>query len=412
MKNVCVLGLGYIGLPTSSLLASSGFKVTGVDVIPAVVDTINRGEVHIVEPDLAGLVKLVTQTGALTAATTPKRADVFIIAVPTPFKADYQPDLKCVLSATDSIAPYLERGNLVILESTSPVGTTEQIAKRLRELRPELFHTFSSESDSVFIAYCPERVLPGRILQELVSNDRVVGGVTPEATEKAAAFYSEFVKGEVVKTNARTAELVKLSENSFRDVNIAFANELSMICSDLDINVWELIEIANRHPRVNILQPGPGVGGHCIAVDPWFIVSAAPKRAQLIRTARNVNDSKPHYVVDQITNAIKGIEKPVIACLGLAFKADVDDMRESPAIEIVRELATKNIGHIVAVDPYINEHSDVFDTSLCIDVTSDYLAAVPKSDVIVLLVNHKEFRNITPSSLKEKVIIDTRGMWR
>ncbi|KZX77653.1 UDP-N-acetyl-D-mannosaminuronic acid dehydrogenase, partial [Oleiphilus sp. HI0009] len=322
-RSVCVMGLGYIGLPTASLLGTKGYQVTGVDVSPKVVETINQGKIHIVEPDLDLLVKSAVNSGNLKASLEPCKADVFIIAVPTPFKEGYEPDLSYVEQATRNIAPFVESGNLVILESTSPVGTTDLVAKILSEAGHD------TQGD-VFVAHCPERVLPGRILIELVQNDRIVGGINEASTDAAATFYKEFVSGEVLETSAKTAELSKLTENSFRDVNIAFANELSLICDQEHIDVWELISLANRHPRVNILQPGPGVGGHCIAVDPWFIIHRNPEQAKLIRTAREVNDHKPEWVISKVREKAERFKRPVIACLGLAFKADVDDLRESP----------------------------------------------------------------------------------
>lgn len=402
MEKVCVIGLGYIGLPTASLLASKGFTVHGVDVNSRVVETINQGKIHIQEPDLDILVKDAVNSGKLTANLEPNSADVFIIAVPTPFKAGYTPDISYIEAATKSLAPCLVRSNLVILESTSPVGTTEKIEKWIHEINPDI--------GEVHIAYCPERVLPGQILKELVGNDRIVGGLDVRSTEKAAIFYEKFVTGEVLRTDARTAELAKLTENSFRDVNIAFANELSLICDRLHINVWELIELANRHPRVNILKPGPGVGGHCIAVDPWFIVDSAPKEARLIRTAREVNDSKPHHVVGQIKAAIEKINKPIIACLGLAYKANIDDLRESPAIEIVQSLA-KDIEQVVfVVEPHIESLPPSLDIIGNIKLV-DLQLALDKADIVVILVDHKVFVNIDRKRLADKTVIDTRGIW-
>lgn len=402
MEKVCVIGLGYIGLPTASLLASKGFTVHGVDVNSRVVETINQGKIHIQEPDLDILVKDAVNSGKLTANLEPNSADVFIIAVPTPFKAGYTPDISYIEAATKSLAPCLVRSNLVILESTSPVGTTEKIEKWIHEINPDI--------GEVRIAYCPERVLPGQILKELVVNDRIVGGLDVRSTEKAAIFYEKFVTGEVLRTDARTAELAKLTENAFRDVNIAFANELSLICDRLHINVWELIELANRHPRVNILKPGPGVGGHCIAVDPWFIVDSAPKEARLIRTAREVNDSKPHHVVGQIKAAIEKINKPIIACLGLAYKANIDDLRESPAIEIVQALA-KDIEQVVfVVEPHIESLPPSLDIIGNIKLV-DLQLALDKADIVVILVDHKVFVNIDRKRLADKTVIDTRGIW-
>lgn len=403
MEKVCVIGLGYIGLPTASLLASKGFTVHGVDVNSRVVETINQGKIHIQEPDLDILVKDAVNSGKLTANLEPNSADVFIIAVPTPFKAGYTPDISYIEAATKSLAPCLVRGNLVILESTSPVGTTEKIEKWIHEINPDI--------GEVRIAYCPERVLPGQILKELVGNDRIVGGLDVRSTEKAAIFYEKFVTGEVLRTDARTAELAKLTENSFRDVNIAFANELSLICDLLHINVWELIELANRHPRVNILKPGPGVGGHCIAVDPWFIVDSAPKEARLIRTAREVNDSKPHHVVGQIKAAIEKINKPIIACLGLAYKANIDDLRESPAVEIVKEMAQQVTTNILVVEPHIESLPVSLDLMGNIELV-ELQWAIKKADIIVLLVDHRAFKEMDRKLLQGKIIIDTRGIWQ
>ena len=331
-KKVCVIGLGYIGLPTASLLGTKGFEVFGVDTSGHVVNTINQGKIHIVEPDLDILVKSAVQSGNLKAGLKPIEADIYILAVPTPFKDNHIPDLSYVEAATKMIAPYIKPGNIVILESTSPVGTTEEVVAHILQ---ESGHDVGKD---IFVAHCPERVLPGRILTELVENDRIVGGVDQASTDKAVEFYQTFVRGEVFATDARTAELSKLTENSFRDVNIAFANELSLICDRESINVWELINLANRHPRVNILQPGPGVGGHCIAVDPWFIVARTPKQSKLIKTAREVNDSKPQWVINKVKSSADKYKSPIIGCLGLAFKADVDDLRESPAANIVRQI--------------------------------------------------------------------------
>lgn len=395
-QKICVIGLGYIGLPTASLLGTKGFQVYGVDVTPSVVDTINQGCIHIVEPDLDILVKSAVGSGNLRAGLEPEEADVFILAVPTPFKDGHQPDLSYVEEATRRIAPYVKPGNLIILESTSPVGTTDDVvAKILTEQGHKI-------GDEVFVAHCPERVLPGRILVELIENDRIVGGVNEKSTAKAVEFYNSFVRGEVLATNARTAELAKLTENAFRDVNIAFANELSLICDEQGIDVWELIQLANRHPRVNILQPGPGVGGHCIAVDPWFIVSAAPEQARLIRTAREVNDSKPDWVVEKVRVSAKKFKRPVIGCLGLAFKADVDDLRESPALDIVRQIQKEQLGELLISEPNISSH-DEFELH-------PYQDVIKRADVLLLLVDHKEFCGLKASDLKEVVLIDTRGV--
>jgi len=419
MQTICVLGLGYIGLPTASVLATKGHRVLGVDINQRAVDTINRGEIHIHEPDLDILVKSAVLSGNLTASTTPAKADTFIIAVPTPFSEGHVPDLSYIESAVRSMADVVEPGNLIILESTSPVGATEKIAQWLRELRPDLKIpnrrttppvAGEERRGRIYLAHCPERVLPGQILRELVDNDRIIGGIDPESADKAAELYRSFVSGEIVCTDSRTAELAKLTENAFRDVNIAFANELSIICDELQIDVWELIRLANRHPRVNILQPGPGVGGHCIAVDPWFIVHSSPEHARLIRTAREVNDSKPHVVLNKIMQRAARIKDPVIACLGLSFKADVDDLRESPALEIVHELASRGVGKLLVVEPHIKE--------LPASLKNDGLElvpleeALPAADLIVALVNHKQFTRVDRQLLNEKIVIDTRGIWR
>lgn len=395
-KSVCVVGLGYIGLPTASLLATKGFKVTGVDISPKVVDTINRGEIHIVEPDLDILVKSAVNSGNLTASLVPVPADVFIIAVPTPFKDGRKPDLTYVREASAAIAPFIEEGNLVILESTSPPGTTEEV------VAAELEAAGLAIGEKVFIAHCPERVLPGRILIELIENDRVVGGIDEVSTQVAVDFYEGFVQGEVLATNAKTAELVKLTENSYRDVNIAFANEISMISEQEAINTWEVIELANRHPRVNILSPGPGVGGHCIAVDPWFIVDRAPEHSHLIRTAREVNDAKPEWVLDRVRRCARKLVDPVIGCLGLTFKADVDDMRESPAYGIVKRLAEEKLGTLLVCEPNLQQH-DAFELHNLDDV-------LKRADIILVLVDHKPFKRISASKVIEKIVIDTRGI--
>ena len=412
-QNICVIGLGYIGLPTAATFAAYGIKVTGVDVNQHAVDTINQGKVHIVEPDLDALVKVAVEEGNLKAQTTPCEAQAYIMAVPTPFQNDYQPDLKYIESASKALAPFLKKGNLVILESTSPVGATEQMEQWLIEARPDLsFPSQQGESADILIAHCPERVLPGKVLQELISNDRIIGGITPRCSAAAIALYKTFVKGDCIETNARTAEMCKLTENSFRDVNIAFANELSMICDKLDINVWELIALANRHPRVNILQPGPGVGGHCIAVDPWFIVAKTPEQARLIRTAREVNDSKPEWVIDQVkvkvadflqANPEKTIKDVTIACYGLAFKPDIDDLRESPALNITKKLAEQGF-NILAIEPNI----EVLPKNLPSNIKLISLEEKDSADIHLILVDHKEFKAESFEGLKS--LIDTKGI--
>lgn len=395
-KRVCVIGLGYIGLPTASLLGTKGYEVVGVDISPDVVATINEGRIHIAEPDLDILVKSAVQSGNLTASLEPVPADVFIIAVPTPLQNDKEPDISFVEQAARMIAPVIGSGALVVLECTSPVGTTENI---VAQAITEAGHQIGKD---VFVAHCPERVLPGRILTELIENDRIVGGVDEASTDAAAAFFSSFVRGEVLKTNARTAELTKLVENAYRDVNIAFANELSLIAESWGINVWELIRLANRHPRVNILQPGPGVGGHCIAVDPWFIVAQNPTHARLIRVAREVNDAKPEWVIERVRAKAAKFKQPVIGCLGLAFKADVDDLRESPALHIVRRLRDDGVGEIVVCEPNLKHHPEFELKPL------DAVLAV--ADIILLLVDHRPFRVMKAADLKEKILIDTRGV--
>jgi UDP-N-acetyl-D-mannosaminuronic acid dehydrogenase len=381
-KKICVVGLGYIGLPTAALLANRGYKVHGVDVVPRTVDIINKGEIHIVEPGLDTFVHSAVQSGMLKADLKPTEADIFIIAVPTPFHKGYVPNVDYIVSATKAIAPYVKEGNIVILESTSPVGTTDMMEAVLKEK--------GIDTSTLYIAHCPERVLPGRIMIELVENDRIVGGTTPEATEATVAFYKTFVEGEVLSTDAKTAEMAKLTENSFRDTNIAFANELSILCDKFDIDVWELIALANRHPRVNILQPGAGVGGHCIAVDPWFIVHAGGNDAKMIRTAREVNTYKTEWAIEKIKNEALKFEaengrKAKVACMGLAFKPDIDDLRESPALYITRRLIADGID-VLAVEPNVENFSEF-------DIV-DYKEALAQADVITFLVAHKEFKNL------------------
>lgn len=396
-KHICVIGLGYIGLPTAATFAAHGVKVTGVDVNQHAVDMINQGKVHIVEPDLDALVKVVVAKGMLSAQTVPVAADAYIVAVPTPFKDDHQPDLKYIEAASKALAPYLKPGNLVILESTSPVGATEQMAVWLAEARPDLtFPEQTGEQADILVAHCPERVLPGKVLQELISNDRIIGGMNHLSSKASCDLYKTFVQGACIETNARTAEMCKLTENSFRDVNIAFANELSVICDKLDINVWELIALANRHPRVNILQPGPGVGGHCIAVDPWFIVAKTPEQARLIRTAREVNDAKPEWVIDQVKikiaeflqqNPEKTIKDVTVACYGLAFKPNIDDLRESPALEITKKLAEQGL-NILAIEPNISELPKCISNN----VSLVNLIDSENADIKLLLVAHRDFK--------------------
>ncbi len=409
-SRICVVGMGYIGLPTSAIFADNGIEVVGVDVNPNVVEKINRGEPHIVEPELDVLLRKVVQAGGLRGSQLPEPSDAFIIAVPTPFKDDHTPDLSYIEAAAAAIAPVLVKGNLVILESTSPIGTGEQLSHWLGTHRQDLtFPHQSGELSDVRIAHCPERVLPGHILREVVENDRVIGGLTRKCAQAASALYRIFVRGQIHLTNARTAEMAKLAENAFRDVNIAFANELSIVCDRLKINVWELIRLANQHPRVNILQPGPGVGGHCIAVDPWFIVAADRENTKLIRTAREVNNSKPHFVVDKVLTHAAKLKAPVIACLGLSYKANVDDLRESPALDIVADLARRNIGEILVVEPHINAlPPELASLGLAL---SDFDRATERANILVLLVDHASFLTVDHDVLKDKFVVDTRGAW-
>jgi UDP-N-acetyl-D-mannosaminuronic acid dehydrogenase len=410
-ERVSVVGLGYVGLPTAAVMANRGLTVIGVDANPKAVERINRGEAHIVEPDLDILVRSATTSGNLRAVAKPEPANAFIVAVPTPFKANHEPDLAFVESAARSIAPVLAKGNLVVLESTSPVGTTERLAGWLAELRPDLGFPGHGERMDVHIAYSPERVLPGRVLIELVDNDRVIGGLTPACSQRAKELYSLFVQGTCFLTTARTAELVKLAENAYRDVNIAFANELSLVCEQVDVNVWEAIELANRHPRVKILQPGPGVGGHCIAVDPWFIVDSARDVTPLIQAARGVNDGKPHHVAKLIADAARGKMKPTVACLGLAYKADIDDFRESPSVDVIAHLDAKLFSKILVVEPHSERLPDSIAEIPAIALT-DIDTALNEADIVVLLTDHTQFRELDPARLVGKSVIDTRGIWR
>jgi UDP-N-acetyl-D-mannosaminuronic acid dehydrogenase len=418
-NTISVIGLGYIGLPTAAIFASRKKNVIGVDVNKVAVDTINQGKIHIIEPELDIVVHSAVTAGYLRATTTPEPADVFLLAVPTPFKGeDHEPDLSYIEEACRSIAPVLRKGNLVILESTSPVGATEQMAAWLSESRPDLtFPQAYGDASDIRVAHCPERVLPGHVMRELIENDRVIGGMTPKCSRMAVELYKIFVRGECVVTNARTAEMAKLTENSFRDVNIAFANELSMICDRLKINVWELISLANRHPRVNILQPGPGVGGHCIAVDPWFIVSQAPEEANLIRTARLVNDSKPEWVINKVRGAVgtflrNNAEKTsagvTVACFGLSFKPNIDDLRESPALAIAGKLLNEHKLKVFCVEPNISKLPDKYSKGLEL-VSIDQ--ALRDADIVLLLVDHTEFKAISRESLSDKILVDTRGIW-
>ncbi|MCK1424846.1 UDP-N-acetyl-D-mannosamine dehydrogenase [Bradyrhizobium sp. 182] len=408
---VAVIGLGYIGLPTAALIASRGLQVVGVDTKEYVVRTVGSGSIHISEPDLDGLVSKVVSSGALTTSSEPQAADVFIIAVPTPIDGNNRPDLSNVNTAVESILDLLRPGNLVILESTSPIGTTEGIAKRISERRPDLRVGVNGHEDgAIYVAYCPERVLPGRILSELINNDRCIGGVTPACTRRAQRFYKMFVRGACVATTARAAELVKLTENAFRDTNIAFANELSLICDRFDINVWEVIDIANRHPRVTVLRPGPGVGGHCIAVDPWFIIDSAPDLARLMRASREVNIAKTESIIERAEALIDDHPYANVACCGLTFKANVDDLRESPAMEIAIHLAKKYGERIKFVEPNLRrlppELADYRLGFLSID------QALRTCEIALLLVDHDEFKMVPLAERRHLDVIDTRGIWQ
>jgi UDP-N-acetyl-D-mannosaminuronic acid dehydrogenase len=410
---LAILGLGYIGLPTAVALATRGIEVVGVDVNPQVVASISRGEVTFAEPDLAIAVSGAVALGRLTATTETPEADAYVIAVPTPFNEDRSADLSYVKAAAEQIAPKLKAGAIVVLESTSPPGTTERVAQWIGALRPDLRMPSATErSADLFVAHCPERVLPGRIMIEMITNDRVVGGLTPRCAEKAASIYRVFAQGEILLTDAASAEMAKLAENAYRDVSLAFANELSLICESLHIDVWEVIRLANRHPRVSILNPGPGVGGHCIPVDPWFIISAAPTLSPLMRAARKINDSRPRQVADQVVARSQRFRAPTIACLGLTFKANVDDVRESPAIEVVEHLAAAlPETEILISDPFVQSmpkklcgHSNIR--------LEDSRVAVDNADIVVLLVEHDPFKSLRHTRLNGKVLYDTRGAWR
>ena len=411
---VSVIGLGYVGLPTAAVIAHRGISVVGVDVNSQTVETINKGEIHIVEPDLDILVRSAVASKNLRATTTPEPADAFIIAVPTPIKDGNQPDLSFLEQASTALAPVLKKGNLVVLESTSPVGTTQQIATWLLEARPDLSFPSPDNSDDnndpdICIAHSPERVLPGRVLIELVDNDRVIGGLSDICSQRAKDLYSLFVNGACHLTNAHTAELVKLAENAYRDTNIAFANEMSLVCDTLDVDVWDMIDLANLHPRVEILKPGPGVGGHCIAVDPWFIVDSAPNQTPLIQATRKVNDGKPNWVIDQALSAAK--KGSVIACLGLAYKANIDDLRESPAMDIVEKLAARHDGEILVAEPNILELPATLEIHKNVKLAA-FETAVLEADTVIVLTDHREFKDVDHSLLAGKKIIDTRGIWR
>ncbi len=408
--DVCVVGLGYIGLPTAAVIARSGCRVLGVDVNYDVVETINRGEIHIEEVDLDGLVQGVVARKMLRASMMVEPSDVFVIAVPTPFDDEHAPDITYVLSAATNIAAVLKSGDTIIVESTSPVGTTDQVCNLIATLRPDLkMPGIAAETPDVSIAYCPERVLPGRILEELTNNDRSIGGITPRCARKALTFYKRFVRGECITTDARSAEMTKLVENAFRDVNIAFANELSIVADHMGLDVWEVIRLANRHPRVNILQPGPGVGGHCIAVDPWFIVHGAPEQSQLIRTARNVNDGKIDHVIARAAAIISANPHKKVGCMGLAFKANIDDFRESPAMKVAAELAGRFGGRINIVEPYAATLPKEFDGTGAHLIDID--TALLDCDILITLVDHDAFKAIPLAERSGKLVYDVRGIW-
>jgi UDP-N-acetyl-D-mannosaminuronic acid dehydrogenase len=411
VRTVCVVGLGYIGLPTAATLASRGVDVIGVDINPRVVDAVNAGQPYFPEPDLDMLLRAATTLGKLRATEEAEAADAFIIAVPTPFRDNRTPNLDFIDDAADAIAPVLAAGNVVILESTSPVGTTARLAARLARLRPDLRFPPERQGEpiDVHVAHCPERVLPGQMVRELIENDRIIGGMTEACAEHAEAVYRVFLRGTAFRTDAPTAELVKLVENAYRDVNIAFANELSVVCDQLGLNVWRVIELANRHPRVAILQPGAGVGGHCIAVDPWFIVASAPERTRLIRTAREVNDDKPRFVAAQIRERAERLKHPVVACLGLTYKPDVDDLRESPALQIAGELARDGQGRVLVADPNLRELPAALaglpNVAFC-----DTMQAVREADIVAILVAHKPFAKIPRDELMRRMVIDATGL--
>jgi len=399
--NACFMGLGYIGLPTAIIAAKHGVKITGVDINQKVVDMTNQGKIHIVEPGLQALCEEVVKSGMLKASTTPVVSDAYFIVVPTPFKGNHEPDISYVQNATEAVIPYLKEGDLYVIESTSPVGTTNKMEALIFEKRPEL-------KGKIFIAYCPERVLPGNVIYELVHNDRVIGGINPESTEKAIGFYSQFVQGKLHKTNSKTAEMCKLTENSSRDVQIAFANELSLICDKAGINVWELIELANKHPRVNILWPGCGVGGHCIAVDPYFLTADFPVESQLIAKAREINNYKSFWCAERVHNEmlkfeLKNGRKPVVAMMGLAFKPNIDDLRESPAKNIIAKVMEScNNADILVVEPNVQEHK--------VYKLSNYQEAFDKADIVVYLVAHNEFKNLPRDP--NKILLDFCGIFK
>jgi UDP-N-acetyl-D-mannosaminuronic acid dehydrogenase len=412
MNTVCVVGLGYIGLPVASMLASRGHQVIGFDINERAVASVNNGQAHFFEPDLDMLLKAAVNTGRLQAQSSPVEADYFIIAVPTPFAEQHRPDLSYVDAATQAIAPFLKIGSTVVLESTSPVGTTERITAQLAERRPDLrfpiYKDAIGEAD-VAIAHCPERILPGQMVRELVTNDRIIGGMTENCSKAASKLYETFVSSQMFVTDCRTAEFVKLIENSYRDVNIAFANELSLICERLGVDVWAAIELANRHPRVSILQPGPGVGGHCIAVDPWFIVNSAPEESRLIRTARDVNDNKPHWLANKIIQHADRFKNPVVGCFGITYKADVEDVRESPSLEVVKLLAGKSDIRVVVCDPMVKEPPSELRSLNKISFNS-IDETTQSADIVAFLVGHRQFRRMDPNRFLNKVVVDAIGL--
>ena len=408
---VCVVGLGYVGLPTAALLAASGMDVLGVDIAPQRVEAVNSGVSPIGEPGLDRAVADAVASGRLWAGLEPEAADAYIIAVPTPIGSDHSPDLGALYDAVDSVALRLRVQDLVVVESTSPVGTTESVSARLAGLRPDLTfpHALGDASD-IRVAYCPERVLPGNALAELVDNDRVIGGVSPSCAREARRLYETFVEGECHLTDARTAEMVKLSENAFRDVNIAFANELSVVCDALGVDPWAMIRLANRHPRVDILQPGPGVGGHCIPVDPWFIVHSEPERTPLMQAARMVNDGKPEWVARRVVEMCSDLDAPVVACLGLSYKSDTDDLRESPSIAVIRSISRMFEGPILVVEPHVETLPEDLQSVESCDLV-ELQQALDAADVVVLLTDHSSFLEIDPSTLEGKRVLDSRGVW-
>lgn len=411
IETVAVIGLGYIGLPTAAVLAQAGVTVVGVDINEANVDLINAGHVPFIEAGLESVIAGVVAKGILHAQTDTPAADAYIVAVPSPLTGGHEADLSYIEAAARSIAPRLSGGELVVLESTSPPGTTERLAQEVLTSRPDLTGE-SGHPNSVYFSHAPERVLPGRIMVEMLENDRIIGGLTPEAARRTRDLYSMFCTGELLLTDSRTAEMAKLTENAFRDVNIAFANELSVICDTLGIDVWELIDLANHHPRVNILQPGPGVGGHCIAVDPWFIISADRENSRLISTARQVNDAKPQFVLNKVRSRADRFKNPVVATLGITFKANIDDLRESPSKNIAEQLANDlPDGQVLVVEPNIEQLPSDFNSLTNVQLTTCE-EALERADIVLLLVDHEQFKHIDPEILREKIVIDTKGLWR